>query len=60
MWSPIEMPSISLEVIEHTLHIKPGSRPVKQGMRRFNKEVRGRAMGEELSRLLVTSFVKEV
>jgi hypothetical protein len=47
------------EVAEHTLIIKPGSWPVKQGLRCFNQEKR-RAMGEELSRLLAAGFVKEI
>jgi hypothetical protein len=59
VWSMTEMPGVSREVIEHTLNIKPGSRPIKQGMQCFNQE-KHRAMGEELSRLLATSFVKEV
>jgi hypothetical protein len=42
-----------------TPNIKPGSRPIKQGLRRFNQE-KHRAMDEELSRLLATGFVKEV
>jgi hypothetical protein len=58
-WSPIEMADISREVTEHTLNIKASSRPVKQGMRRFNQE-KPRAMGKELCRLLAASFVKEV
>jgi hypothetical protein len=41
------------------LNIKPGSKLIKQGMRLFNQEKR-QAMGEELSRLLATDFVKEV
>jgi hypothetical protein len=53
------MSGISLEVTEHTLNIKPGSKPVKQGLRCFNQEKR-QAMGEELSRLLVVGFVKEI
>jgi hypothetical protein len=35
-WSPVEMSGISREVIEHTLNIKLGSKPIKQGLRRFN------------------------
>jgi hypothetical protein len=30
------MSGIPSEVAEHTLNIKPGSKPVKQGLRRFN------------------------
>jgi hypothetical protein len=58
-WSSAEMPGVSRDVAENTLNIKPGLRLVKQGMWRFNREKR-RAMGEELSRLLVVGFVKEV
>jgi hypothetical protein len=47
-WSPAEMSSVPREVIEHTLNMKPGSRPVKQGLRCFNQEKR-QAMGKELS-----------
>jgi hypothetical protein len=53
------MSTISREVTEHTLNIKPSSNPVKQGLRCFNKE-KHRAMGEELSRLLAAGFVKEI
>jgi hypothetical protein len=52
------MSGVSQEVVEYTLNIKPGSRPVKQGMQRFNQE-KNRAMGKELSRLLAAGFVKE-
>jgi hypothetical protein len=53
------MIGVSWEVTEHTLNINPSSRLVKQGMQHFNQE-KPLAMGEELSRLLATSFVKEV
>jgi hypothetical protein len=53
------MPGVSQDVVEHTLNIKPDSRPVKQGMRRFNQK-KCWAMDEELSRLLVAGFIKEV
>jgi hypothetical protein len=32
------MLGISWEAIEHTLNIKPGSRPVKHGLRHFIQE----------------------
>jgi hypothetical protein len=53
------MSGASWEVVEHTLKFKPGSKLIKQGLRRFNQE-KCRAMGEELSKLLATGFVKEV
>jgi hypothetical protein len=53
------MPSVSQEVTEHTLNIKPGLMLIKQGLQRFNQE-KHEAMGEELSRLLDVGFVKEI
>ena len=56
---PSDMPGIPREVAEHTLKIRPGSKPVKQRLRRFDEEKR-RAIGEEIARLLATGFIKEV
>ena len=53
------MPGILREVTEHALKISPGSTPVKQRLRRFNEEKR-RAIGEEIAKLLVAGFIKEV
>ena len=53
------MPGIPREVTEHTLKIKLGSKPVKQRLHRFNEEKR-RAIGEEIVKLLVAGFIKEV
>ena len=53
------MPGIPREVIEHALKIRPGSKPVKQRLRHFNEEKR-RAIGEEIVKLLVAGFIKEV
>ena len=53
------MPSIPREVAEHTLKIHPGSKPVKQCMRRFDKEKR-RAIDEEIAKLLAVGFIREV
>ena len=53
------MPGIPRQVAEHSLDILPGSKPVKQRLYRFNDE-RRKAIGEEIARLLVTCFIKEV
>ena len=53
------MPGISREVTEHTLKIKLGSKPVKQRLRRFD-EGKHRAIDEEIAKLLVAGFIKEV
>ena len=53
------MPSILREVVEHTLKIKPGSKLVKQYLRHFDEGKR-RAIDEEIMKLLVAGFIKEV
>ena len=53
------MPGIPREVAEHTLKIRPGSKPVKQRLRRFDEEKR-RVIGEEVAKLLADGFIKEV
>src|SRR5579859_2223067 len=53
------MPGIPREVAEHSLNIKPGSRPVKQRLRHFDDGKR-QATAEEINKLLAASFVKEV
>ena len=53
------MPGIPREVAEHTLKIHPGSKPVKQRLRRFDEEKR-RAIGEEIAKLLSAGFIRKV
>ena len=53
------MPGILREVTKHALKIRPGSKPVKQCLRRFNEE-KHRAIGEEIAKLLTAEFIKEV
>ena len=53
------MPGIPIEVTEHALKIRPGSKPVKQHLCRFNEEKR-RTIGEEIAKLLAVRFIKEV
>ena len=58
-WKPSDMSNIPREVTEHALKIRPGSKPVKQHLRRFNKGKR-RAIDEEIAKLLAVGFIKEV
>ena len=58
-WKPSDMPGIPRETAEHALNIEPGSRPVKQRLRRFDEEKR-QAIGEEITKLLAAGFIKEV
>ena len=53
------MPGILRDVTEHALKIRPGSKPVRQRLCRFNKGKR-RAIGEEVAKLLAAGFIKEV
>ena len=53
------MPGILREVAEHALKIRTGSKPVKQRLCCFNEGKR-RAIGEEIAKLLVAGFIKEV
>ena len=41
------------------MKIRPGSKPIKQRLRRFDEEKR-RAISEEIAKLLVARFIKEV
>ena len=58
-WSPSDMPVIPREVTEYSLDIQPNSKPVKQRLRRFD-ELKRRAIGEEVHKLLEAGFIKEV
>ena len=58
-WKPSDMLDIPREVVEHTLKIRPGSKPVKQCLCRFDEE-KHRAIGEEIAKLSATGFIKEV
>jgi hypothetical protein len=47
------------ELAEHTLHVRPDAKPVKQPLRRFADD-RRKAIWEEVARLLAASFIIEV
>jgi hypothetical protein len=50
------MKGIPREVVEHKLNIKPGSKPVKQCLHRFNDE-KCKVVGEEITKLLSAGFI---
>ena len=56
-WSPSDMPGILREVAEHSLDIRPNSKPVKQRLRCFD-ELKRRAIGEELQKLLAAGLME--
>jgi hypothetical protein len=47
------------ELAEHSLHVRPDAKLVKQPLRRFAEEKR-KAIGEEIARLLAAGFIMEV
>jgi ribonuclease HI len=53
------MKGILREVVEHKLNIKPGSKPVKQHLHRFNDK-KCMAIGEEIMKLFSAGFIREV
>ena len=53
------MAGIPREVVEHALKIRPGSKPVKQRLHRFD-EGKHRAIGEEITKLLAVGLIREV
>jgi hypothetical protein len=53
------MLGIPWEVVEHALHLIPGSKPTKQHLHHFDDE-RHKAIGEEITKLLAAGFITEV
>ena len=53
------MIGILREVAKHALKIRLGYMPMKQRLRRFDEE-KHRAIDEEIMKLLVAGFIKEV
>ena len=47
------------ELCEHSLHVWPGAKPVKQPLRRFSDEKR-KTIWDEIFRLKTSGFIKEV
>ena len=58
-WSNKDLPGVPRELAEHSLHVRPGAKPVKQSLRRFAEE-RRKAIGDEIARLLAAGFIMEV
>jgi hypothetical protein len=58
-WKPSDMLGILRQVTKHSLDILPEAKPVKQRLCHFDDE-RRKAIGEEIAKLLVAGFIKEV
>jgi hypothetical protein len=53
------MSGVPRELTEHSLHVPPDAKPVKQPLWCFAEEKR-KAIGEEIARLLATGFIMEM
>jgi hypothetical protein len=53
------MPGVPRELAEHSLHVRPDAKPIKQPLRCFAEDKR-KAIGEEIAWLLVAGFIMEV
>jgi hypothetical protein len=53
------MLGVPRELAEHSLHVRPDAKPIKQPSRHFAEEKRN-ALGEEITRLLAAGFIMEV
>src|SRR4051812_49915781 len=53
------MSGVPREFAEHSLHVRPDAKPVKQPLRRFLEDKR-KVIGDEIARLLVVGFIMEV
>jgi hypothetical protein len=53
------MPGVPRELVEHRLKLNPGSKPVKQCLRRFSPNKKA-AIKKEITKLLVVEFIREI
>jgi hypothetical protein len=53
------MLGVQMELADHSLHVWPDAKPVKQPLRCFVDEKR-KAIGEEIAWLLAAGFIMEV
>ena len=56
-WEYYEMPGLDRSIVKHRLPIKPGYRPFKQALRRFNPNVLD-DIKKEIERLLEVKFIR--
>ena len=59
MWSTQDLQGVPRELAEHSLHVRPDAKPVKQPLRRFAED-RRKVIAAEIARLLATGFIMEV
>ena len=54
-----DLQGVPRELAEHSLHVRPDAKPVKQPLRRFAED-RRKFIGDEIARLLAAGFIMEV
>jgi hypothetical protein len=58
-WKPLNILRVPMELIEHTLHIDPNAKPIKECLRHFAQDKKD-VIKREIARLLDAGFIKEV
>lgn len=58
-WTAANMPGIPRSIVEHRLHIKPNSKPIRQKKRNMGPE-RRLTIKKEVEKLLNAGFIKNV
>ena len=58
-WTYDEMPGLDEKLVTHHLHVKPGSKPIKQSPRQFRHEVEDQ-IKSEIQKLLAAGFIKPI
>ena len=58
-WSNKDLPGVPRELAEHSLHVRPDAKPVKQPLHRFAGD-RRKVISDEIARLLAAGFIMEV
>ena len=58
-WKPADMPGVLRELAEHKLDLNPGSKLVKQRLRRFSPDKKA-TIKKEITKLLAAGFIREI
>ena len=58
-WKPADMPGVPRELAKHKLDLNPGSKLVKQCLRRFSPDKKA-AIKKEITKLLAAGFIREI
>jgi len=59
VWKQVDMPGVPRELAKHKLDLSPGSKPVKQRLRRFSPDKKA-AIKKKITKLLAAGFIREI